>query len=214
MFNIVVFGAPGSGKGTQSEKLIERYGIHHISTGEVLREQIKNQSELGKTAETYISKGHLIPDELMIEILAAELDHIPLAEKGVIFDGFPRTLRQAVELNTMLAARGAKVDAVIGLEVEDAELMERMLERGRRTGRADDTPETIANRLEVYHTQTKPLRDFYIAQGCYHAIPGSGSIDDIFAKISTELDHWLECSAVSVPCKPLTEQCKIFRADG
>ncbi len=88
----------------------------------------------------------------------------------------------------MLAARGAKVDAVIGLEVEDAELMERMLERGRRTGRADDTPETIANRLEVYHTQTKPLRDFYIAQGCYHAIPGSGSIDDIFAKISTELD--------------------------
>ncbi len=188
MFNIVVFGAPGSGKGTQSEKLIERYGIHHISTGEVLREQIKNQSELGKTAETYISKGHLIPDELMIKILAAELDHNPLAEKGVIFDGFPRTLRQAVELNTMLAARGAKVDAVIGLEVEDAELMERMLERGRRTGRADDTPETIANRLEVYHTQTKPLRDFYIAQGCYHAIPGSGSIDDIFAKISTELD--------------------------
>lgn len=188
MFNIVVFGAPGSGKGTQSERLIERYGIHHISTGEVLREQIKKQSELGKTAEAYISKGHLIPDDLMIKILAAELDNNPIAEKGVIFDGFPRTLRQAVELNTMLAARGAKVDAVIGLEVEDAELMERMLERGRRTGRADDTPETIANRLQVYHSQTKPLRDFYIAQGCYHAIPGSGSIDDIFARISTELD--------------------------
>lgn len=188
MFNIVVFGAPGSGKGTQSEKLIERYGIHHISTGEVLRAEMKAQTELGKVAESYISKGHLIPDELMIKILADYLDTHAETAGGVIFDGFPRTIPQAEELNALLAKRGAKVDAVVGLEVDDAELIERMLERGRQTGRADDTPETISNRLKVYHSQTKPLRDFYIAQGCYHAIPGSGSIDEIFCKISDEID--------------------------
>lgn len=189
MFNIVVFGAPGSGKGTQSEKLIERYGIHHISTGEVLREHIKNDTPLGRTANEYISKGHLIPDDLMIKILSDELDSNPATENGVIFDGFPRTITQAEELNSMLAARGAKVDAVVGLEVDDAELIERMLERGRQTGRADDTLETIENRLKVYHSQTKPLRNFYMAQGVYHAIPGSGSIDDIFNTITRELDE-------------------------
>lgn len=188
MFNIVVFGAPGSGKGTQSEKLIDRYGIHHISTGELLREHIKNQTELGKIAETYISKGHLIPDELMIQILADVLDTNPAAAEGVIFDGFPRTIRQAEELDRMLQNRGAKVDAVVGLDVDDAELMERMLQRGRQTGRADDTPETIANRLKVYHSQTKPLRAYYTERGNYHNIPGSGSIDAIFDVIASEID--------------------------
>ncbi|MDE6048723.1 MAG: adenylate kinase [Paramuribaculum sp.] len=188
MFNIVVFGAPGSGKGTQSEKLIDRYGIHHISTGEVLREHIKNDTPLGKIASEYISKGHLIPDNLMLEILKHELDSNPVTEKGVIFDGFPRTIPQAEALNEMLAMRGEKVDAVVGLEVDDDELMERMIQRGKATGRADDTPETIANRLKVYHNQTKPLRDFYLKEGKYHAIPGSGEIDDIFAKITDALD--------------------------
>lgn len=188
MFNIVVFGAPGSGKGTQSEKLIDRYGIHHISTGELLREHIKNQTELGKVADTYISKGQLIPDELMIQILTDVLDTNPAAAEGVIFDGFPRTIRQAEELDRMLQNRGAKVDAVVGLDVDDAELMERMLERGRLTGRADDTPETIANRLKVYHSQTKPLRDYYTERGNYHNIPGSGSIDAIFDVIASEID--------------------------
>lgn len=189
MFNIVVFGAPGSGKGTQSEKLVERYGIHHISTGEVLREQIKNDTPLGRIASEYISKGLLIPDDLMIKILADVLDSNSSTENGVIFDGFPRTIAQAEELNSMLAARGAKVDAVVGLEVDDAELLERMLERGRLTGRADDTLDTIQNRLKVYHSQTKPLRDFYIKQGVYHAIPGSGSIDEIFNTITGQLDE-------------------------
>ncbi|MDE5745297.1 MAG: adenylate kinase [Paramuribaculum sp.] len=188
MFNIVVFGAPGSGKGTQSEKLIDRYGIHHISTGEVLREHIKNDTPLGKIASEYISKGHLIPDNLMLEILKHELDSNPVTEKGVIFDGFPRTIPQAEALNEMLAMRGEKVDAVVGLEVDDDELMERMIQRGKATGRADDTPETIANRLKVYHSQTQPLRDFYLEEGKYHAIPGSGEIDDIFAKITEALD--------------------------
>lgn len=188
MFNIVVFGAPGSGKGTQSLKLIDRYGVHHISTGEVLRQHIKNDTDLGKIASEYISKGHLIPDELMIHILSDELDSNPAAAAGVIFDGFPRTIPQAVALNEMLVKRGAKVDAVVGLEVEDEELIERMLNRGRETGRADDNIETITNRLKVYHTQTQPLRDFYIKEGKYHAIPGSGSVDHIFSLISEALD--------------------------
>jgi adenylate kinase len=188
MFNIVVFGAPGSGKGTQSARLIDRYGIHHISTGEVLREHIKNGTELGKIADQYISKGQLIPDELMISILSDVLDTNPAAANGVIFDGFPRTIPQAQALNEMLAKRGAALDAVIGLEVEDEELIERMLNRGRETGRADDTPETISNRLNVYHSQTKPLKDFYLGEGKYHAIPGSGHVDRIFERIAEILD--------------------------
>ncbi len=188
MFNIVVFGAPGSGKGTQSSRLIDRYGIHHISTGEVLREHIKKGTELGLTADKYISKGQLIPDDLMISILSDVLDTNPAAAKGVIFDGFPRTIPQAVALNEMLEKRGTSLDAVIGLEVEDEELIERMLNRGKETGRADDTPETISNRLKVYHSQTQPLRDFYLNEGKYHAIPGSGSVDHIFSLIADILD--------------------------
>lgn len=188
MFNIVVFGAPGSGKGTQSSRLIDRYGIHHISTGEVLREHIKKGTELGLTADKYISKGQLIPDDLMISILSDVLDTNPAAAKGVIFDGFPRTIPQAMALNEMLEKRGSSLDAVIGLEVEDEELIERMLNRGKETGRADDTPETISNRLKVYHSQTQPLRDFYLNEGKYHAIPGSGSVDHIFSLIADILD--------------------------
>ena len=188
MFNIVVFGAPGSGKGTQNSRLIDRYGIHHISTGEVLREHIKKGTELGLTADKYISKGQLIPDDLMISILSDVLDTNPAAAKGVIFDGFPRTIPQAVALNEMLEKRGSSLDAVIGLEVEDEELIERMLNRGKETGRADDTPETISNRLKVYHSQTQPLRDFYLNEGKYHAIPGSGSVDHIFSLIADILD--------------------------
>ncbi len=188
MFNIVVFGAPGSGKGTQSSRLIDRYGIHHISTGEVLREHIKKGTELGLTADKYISKGQLIPDDLMISILSDVLDTNPAAAKGVIFDGFPRTIPQAVALNEMLEKRGSSLDAVIGLEVEDEELIERMLNRGKETGRADDTPETISNRLKVYHSQTQPLRDYYLNEGKYHAIPGSGSVDHIFSLIADILD--------------------------
>ena len=161
MFNIVIFGAPGSGKGTQSENLIKHYGLFHISTGDVLRSHIARGTELGKTAESYISKGSLIPDELMISILADILDNTPEARDGVIFDGFPRTIPQAQALNTMLAERGAKVDAVVGLQVDDEELITRLLKRGQDSGRSDDNLETINKRLEVYHSQTLPLQEFY-----------------------------------------------------
>lgn len=131
MFNIVIFGAPGSGKGTQSERLIKNYGLHHISTGEVLRGHIKNGTELGKVAESYISKGQLIPDDLMVDILANVFDTEAAGKKGVIFDGFPRTIAQAEALESMLAERGSKVHAVVGLDVDDNELIDRLLKRGQ-----------------------------------------------------------------------------------
>ena len=187
MFNLVIFGAPGSGKGTQSEKLIETYGLFHISTGEVLRDQIAKGTELGKTADKFISNGQLIPDELMVNILSDLLDSNPATRDGVIFDGFPRTIPQAIALNKLMADHGEKIAAVIGLEVDEDELIKRMLNRGKQTGRADDNLETITNRLKVYHNQTSPLRDFYIEQGIYHAINGNGSVDSIFASIKESL---------------------------
>ena len=188
MFNLVIFGAPGSGKGTQSEKLIETYGLFHISTGEVLRDQIAKGTELGKTADKFISNGQLIPDELMVNILSDLLDSNPATRDGVIFDGFPRTIPQAVALNEMLAKRGAQVNAVVGLEVADDELIDRLIKRGVESGRSDDNLETIQKRLAVYHSQTQPLREFYVNEGKYLSIKGSGSIDDIFADIKKSID--------------------------
>lgn len=193
MVNLVFFGAPGSGKGTQSDKLIEEYGLFHISTGEVLRDHIARGTELGKIADSYISKGNLIPDELMIDILADVLDdNRDKAEAGVIFDGFPRTIAQAEALEKLLESRGTQLDAVVGLEVDEGELIDRLLERGRRDGRADDNPDTIKSRLEVYHKSTQPLQDFYKGKGKYHGIEGSGSIDGIYDKVKSSIKPHLD----------------------
>ncbi len=190
MTNIVIFGAPGSGKGTQSERLIDQYGLHHISTGDVLRSHLARGTELGKIAESFISQGQLIPDELMINILADVLDSNPAAtQKGVIFDGFPRTIPQAKALKELLAKRGTEVHAVIGLEVDDEELVDRLIKRGQMSGRSDDNLETINKRLTVYHSQTSPLRDYYMTEGKYKAIEGKGSIDDIFNAIKKSIDQ-------------------------
>ncbi|MDE6341807.1 MAG: adenylate kinase [Muribaculaceae bacterium] len=188
MLNLVLFGAPGSGKGTQSEKLIEKYGLHHISTGEVLRKQIKEGTELGKIADSYISKGHLIPDSLMIDILRQELKSEAAAKKGVIFDGFPRTIPQAEALEEILRENGTELTGVIGLEVPEEELVARMLKRGAETGRADDNIETILNRLNVYHTQTEPLKEHYQGKGAYIRINGLGDTDRIFTDITGNID--------------------------
>lgn len=189
MLNIVIFGAPGSGKGTQSEKLINEYGLHHISTGEVLRKHIAEGTALGVVANQYISQGHLIPDDLMIKVLEDVLDSNPeLTAKGVIFDGFPRTIAQAQSLNEMLDKRGTKVHAVVGLEVNEDDLIDRMLQRGKESGRADDNLETIRERLNVYHNQTSPLREFYIKDGKYHAIDGNGKVDQVFSSIKESID--------------------------
>ncbi len=187
MKNIVIFGAPGSGKGTQSERIIAEYGVAHISTGDVLRAEIKNATALGQTAATYINEGKLVPDALIIDMLAGVLDSKGQDIPGVIFDGFPRTIAQAEALDAMLAARGEAVSVVVGLEVDDDELINRILERGKSSGRADDNRETAQKRLSTYYAQTLPLKDFYVAQGKYVAINGKGTIDDIFADIKNAL---------------------------
>ena len=189
MLNIVLFGAPGSGKGTQSAKLIDEYGLYHISTGELLRDHIKRGTELGKTADAYISKGQLIPDQLMIDILDDVLDREAADKKGVVFDGFPRTIPQAEALKGLLKKRGTDLHAVVGLEVPEEELVKRMLARGKETGRADDNEETIKNRLDVYHNQTHPLRDYYKNEGKYLGINGSGIVDEIFDDIAKGLEQ-------------------------
>ena len=188
MLNVVLFGAPGSGKGTQSEKLIDEFGLYHISTGEVLRDHIRRGTELGKIADSYISKGQLIPDDLMIRILDDVLEKETADKKGVVFDGFPRTIPQAEALKELLLKRGSDLHAVIGLEVPEEDLVERMLNRGKQTGRADDNLETIKNRLQVYHNQTHPLREYYTREGKYLPINGSGSVDEIYDNIANGIE--------------------------
>ena len=187
MLNIVIFGAPGSGKGTQSERIVEKYGINHISTGDVLRAEIKNGTELGKTAKGYIDQGQLIPDELMIDILASVFDSFK-DSKGVIFDGFPRTIAQAEALKKMLAERGQDVSVMVDLEVPEDELMVRLIKRGKDSGRADDNEETIKKRLHVYHSQTAPLIDWYKNEKKYQHINGLGTMEGIFAEICEAIE--------------------------
>ena len=187
MKNIVIFGAPGSGKGTQSDKMIEKYGLNHISTGDVLRAEIKKGSELGKTAASFIDQGQLIPDDLMVSILASVYDSFG-DHKGVIFDGFPRTIPQAEALKKMLDERGDKVAAMIELDVPEEELMKRLLLRGQQSGRADDNEETIKKRLVVYHSQTQPLIEWYNKEGIHYHIDGLGDMDRIFDDICKVID--------------------------
>lgn len=189
MKNIVIFGAPGSGKGTQSDLLVQKYGFKHISTGDVLRAEIKNGTELGNTAKSYIDKGQLIPDSLMIDILAATYDALCPCE-GVIFDGFPRTIPQAEALKQMLAERGTEVAGMLELEVPEEMLMERLINRGKTSGRADDNAETIKKRLDVYHSQTAPLIAWYEKEGKRHAVKGYGALDKINAALCAEIDKF------------------------
>ena len=188
MKNIVIFGAPGSGKGTQSDLMIKKYGFGHISTGDVLRSEIKNGTELGKTAKAFIDKGQLIPDELMIDILACVYDSFGKEHKGVIFDGFPRTIPQAEALKKMLAERGHSVAAMIELYAPEDILMARLLNRGKEQGRSDDNEETIKKRLAVYNTQTAPLIDWYKAEGLHHYVKSYGELEVIFADVCKVVD--------------------------
>ena len=189
MKNIVIFGAPGSGKGTQSDLMIEHYGLGHISTGDVLRNEIKKGTELGKTAAAIIDKGNLIPDDLMVSILAGVYDSYGRGHKGVIFDGFPRTIPQAEALKKMLDERGDRVAAMIELDVPEDELMQRLIRRGKESGRADDNEETIKKRLQVYHSQTQPLIEWYKNEGLHYHINGHGELEKIFADIKAVIDN-------------------------
>ena len=188
MFNIVIFGAPGSGKGTKSKMIVERYGFDYISTGDMLRQAISQGSELGRTAKEYIDRGQLVPDDLIVRLIADFLDG-KHGSKGVIFDGFPRTLKQAEALKTMLNERGTDIHILLDLQVEDDELVDRLIERGKISGRSDDNPETIKARLDVYHTQTAPLATYYIGEGKHVAIKGIGRIEEIFERIAEAIDR-------------------------
>lgn len=189
MKNIVIFGAPGSGKGTQSDLLVQKYGFKHISTGDVLRAEIKNETELGNTAKSYIDKGQLIPDTLMVDILAATYDALCPCE-GVIFDGFPRTIPQAEALKQMLAERGTEVAGMLELDVPEEMLMERLINRGKTSGRADDNAETIKKRLDVYNSQTAPLIAWYEKEGKRHAVKGYGALEEINEALCAVIDQF------------------------
>jgi len=187
MLNLVLFGPPGSGKGTQSEKLIAQYGLVHLSTGDIFRANIKGGTDLGKLAQSYMDKGDLVPDEVTIRMLESEVNK-HASPKGFIFDGFPRTTAQAKALDTFLSGKGWKISGMLALEVDNDELKKRLLLRGKDSGRADDqNPEIIANRINEYNTKTAPLKSFYEGQGKYRGVYGIGSIDSIFEKLCIEI---------------------------
>ena len=192
MLNIIIFGAPGSGKGTHSDLIKKKYNLTHISTGDLLRYEIKNETELGIIAKGFIDKGQLIPDDLICDILDKVLDTIK-DSKGVIFDGFPRTIPQAETLEIILNKRGMDVSILLDLQVEENELVKRLLERGRISGRSDDNEETILSRLKVYHLQTEPLAEYYKRKGKHVAIKGNGTIEEIFDRIDVKLKEIVNC---------------------
>lgn len=187
MLNIVIFGPPGSGKGTQSENLIKKYNLAHISTGDLLRKEISTNTQLGALAKSHMDKGELVPDEVIIGMIDSYLDKMGKVN-GVIFDGFPRTVAQAQALKELLATYKTNVAICLNLEVPNDELMTRLIERGKTSGRSDDNAETIKARLDVYDKQTKPVLEFYQKEGVAVNIKGVGSIDGIFADIAAAVD--------------------------
>lgn len=185
MTNIVLFGPPGSGKGTQAQKLETNLDLRQISTGDLFRFHLGNSTELGNKAKAYMDKGDLVPDALTIEMLQSEVEKYPDA-KGFIFDGFPRTAPQAEALDAFLSSRGTSIAAMILLEVGEDELVRRLLERGKTSGREDDqNKEVVRHRITVYHEKTAPVADFYSAQDKFHKIPGEGGIAAIYASLET-----------------------------
>lgn len=189
MLNIVLFGPPGAGKGTQSEKLVSRYELVHLSTGDIFRFNMKNETELGKLAKSFIDAGQLVPDNVTISMLESEVSKHPEA-KGFIFDGFPRTPAQATALDEFLAKNNTSITAMLALEVPEEELKMRLLKRAEVSGRADDAnPEVIQNRINVYNNETSPVKDFYLNQNKYIGINGVGSIEDIFNALCAAIDQ-------------------------
>jgi adenylate kinase len=188
MLNIVLFGPPGSGKGTQAAKLVAKYNLVHLSTGDIFRTNIKGETELGKLAKGYLDKGQLVPDEVTINMLQTEVAKYDTVN-GFIFDGFPRTTFQAESLDKFLALRGTAVSLMLSLNVNEEELKRRLLERGKESGRPDDqNPEVIQKRIDVYNRETAPAKAFYTTQNKYRELNGVGSIDHIFNFLCTEID--------------------------
>lgn len=188
MFNLILFGPPGSGKGTQSEKIVERFGLIHLSTGNLLRREISEKTPLGLEAKNFIDKGQLVPDEVVIGMIDTCLESHPAA-KGFLFDGFPRTIAQAEALDKLLSLKKTAISKVIALDVSEDELVKRLLERGKTSGRTDDTDESvIRKRFAVYKGETEPVAYHYEKQKKFERIPGEGSVDDIFQQLSSSIE--------------------------
>jgi adenylate kinase len=190
MLNLILFGPPGAGKGTQSEKLIAKYDLLHISTGDLFRKHLGEGTELGLLARKYMDEGKLVPDEVVIGMVKDRIDNAGSQLKGIIFDGFPRTVAQAQALDVMLAASGTPVSGMVALEVPEDELRARIKERGKTSGRADDQDDAkITTRIQVYRDETIPVANYYEALGKYHAVNGVGSIDGIFNSLCEVIDQ-------------------------
>ena len=191
MLNLILFGPPGAGKGTQSEKIIARYNLIHLSTGDLLRSEIREGSELGLTAKTLMDQGLLVPDEVVIGMIEHKLrDHRDAA--GFIFDGFPRTVMQSQALDELLARYDESISVMVALVVNDDELLSRLLNRGKTSGRPDDqNEELISKRIHEYNSKTKPVAEYYQEQGKFVAIDGMGNIDSIFEEITRAINKFL-----------------------
>ena len=186
MLNIILFGPPGSGKGTQSEKLIHKYKLVHLSTGDLLRSEIAAKTELGVQAKLIIESGELVSDEIVVGMIRNKIN-ANLDSNGFIFDGFPRTVNQAKALDNLLAETGKSISLMVTLEVPDEEVINRLLKRGLENGRTDDNMTTIEHRLNVYLCQTAPVIDYYQARNKYRPVDGIGTIDEIYARIEQEI---------------------------
>jgi adenylate kinase len=188
MINIVLFGKPGAGKGTQAEFLKGKYNLTHLSTGDIFRYNIKNDTELGQLAKTFMDKGDLVPDEVTIQMLQSEVDKNPHSA-GFLFDGFPRTIAQAEALDKFLESKEQNITATVALEADDEILVARLLERGKTSGRPDDQDEEkIRNRYQEYNEKTAPLMDYYEAQGKFFAVNGIGSVEEVTERLSKVID--------------------------
>ncbi len=188
MLNIILFGPPGSGKGTQSEKLTKKYNLMHLSTGDLLRSEIQKQTSLGNEAKKLMDKGHLVPDEVVVGMISTALDCNPKCD-GFLFDGFPRTSAQAEALDNLLEYKKAPIAAMLALEVSEEELVKRLLKRGETSGRSDDTnDQVIRERIEEYHRKTAPVADHYKKAGKAVYVKGEGSVDEIFTALCNEID--------------------------
>ena len=197
MFNLILFGPPGSGKGTQSEKLVEKYGLIHLSTGNLLRQEITDKTPLGLEAKSFMEKGQLVPDEVVIGMIDSALEHHKDA-KGFLFDGFPRTVAQAEALDKLLALKKTEIAMLISLEVSEEELIRRLLHRGKTSGRHDDIDEeVIRKRFAVYKNETSPVAEHYRKAGKFQSIKGEGSLEEIFNAL---------CKAIDKKFKKYTEE--------
>lgn len=190
MFNLILFGPPGSGKGTQSDNIVRTYGLMHISTGDLLRDEVARHTPLGVEAQKYMDQGILVPDEVVIGMISSKIDEFPEA-RGIVFDGFPRTRAQAEALDKLLEFKNTKIDLVLSLDVSEAELTRRLLGRGQTSGRSDDNEEVIVKRIKEYRAKTEPVASYYDTFGKLEVIPGNHTIDETFKLLSKHISKYL-----------------------